>query len=161
MSDIIFNEVPGYVKNETWKKYCLHDDNNILGFFGEYRFLSNMTKVIIDCGKYKFPSVENAYQAMKYSEEYWDVFERCSPLDSKKVSSEAILPDDWHVNKYDYMFEFNREKYKNPHFKQLLLNTGNKYLEETNWWRDTYWGVCNGIGENKLGEILMEIRKSL
>lgn len=29
---------------------------------------------------------------------------------------------------------------------------------EVNNWGDTYWGVCNGIGDNHLGKILMKIR---
>ena len=28
-------------------------------------------------------------------------------------------------------------------------------------WNDTEWGICNGIGNNKLGKILMRIRKIL
>lgn len=30
--------------------------------------------------------------------------------------------------------------------------------EETNYWNDTDWDVCNGDGENKLGKILMNTR---
>ena len=26
---------------------------------------------------------------------------------------------------------------------------------------ETFWGVCNGVGENKLGHILMEVREKL
>jgi predicted NAD-dependent protein-ADP-ribosyltransferase YbiA (DUF1768 family) len=34
-------------------------------------------------------------------------------------------------------------------------------LIEGNWWGDTYWGVCNGVGENHLGKLLMKIRDYL
>ena len=34
-----------------------------------------------------------------------------------------------------------------------------KILIEGNWWKDTYWGVCDGKGQNKLGELLMKVRK--
>lgn len=30
-----------------------------------------------------------------------------------------------------------------------------------NYWKDTYWGVCNGVGENHLGKLLMKIREKL
>lgn len=40
-----------------------------------------------------------------------------------------------------------------------LIATGEKYIEETNWWGDIYWGVCNGKGENNLGKILMNVRE--
>ena len=38
---------------------------------------------------------------------------------------------------------------------------GEEYLEEGNTWHDTYWGVCNGKGKNKLGKILMQVREEL
>lgn len=31
-------------------------------------------------------------------------------------------------------------------------------IVEHNTWNDTFWGVCNGTGENHLGEILMDLR---
>ncbi len=34
-------------------------------------------------------------------------------------------------------------------------------LVEGNWWNDTFWGVCNGEGQNNLGKILMKIRKEI
>jgi len=42
-----------------------------------------------------------------------------------------------------------------------LLATGDVELIEGNTWHDTEWGVCNGIGKNKLGKILMRIREIL
>jgi predicted NAD-dependent protein-ADP-ribosyltransferase YbiA (DUF1768 family) len=53
------------------------------------------------------------------------------------------------------------QKFSTPEFSKMLLSTGDKYLEETNHWGDTFWGKSGGIGENKLGQILMEIRKML
>jgi predicted NAD-dependent protein-ADP-ribosyltransferase YbiA (DUF1768 family) len=41
------------------------------------------------------------------------------------------------------------------------LATGNDYLEETNTWKDSFWGVYNGIGTNWLGKILMEERERI
>ena len=52
-----------------------------------------------------------------------------------------------------------KKRFQNAALNTLLQETQNKYLEETNHWNDTFWGVCNGIGENMLGKILMEIRK--
>ena len=46
----------------------------------------------------------------------------------------------------------------NPKLRLKLVATGDTYLEETNDWNDTYWGVCDGVGQNKLGELLMKIR---
>lgn len=59
------------------------------------------------------------------------------------------------------MYELNVQKFSNPYLKNLLLSSGDKHLEETNWWKDDYWGVCNGDGLNKLGRILMKIRSDI
>jgi hypothetical protein len=34
-------------------------------------------------------------------------------------------------------------------------------LIEGNTWGDTFWGVCNGVGENNLGKTLMNVREIL
>ena len=48
-----------------------------------------------------------------------------------------------------------------PELKEKLLATGDAYLEEGNTWGDRIWGVYQGQGENRLGKILMKIRKEL
>ena len=46
--------------------------------------------------------------------------------------------------------------------KQMLLMTEGCHLEERNSWHDGFWGTdVNGVGENNLGKILMEIRYDL
>ncbi len=49
----------------------------------------------------------------------------------------------------------------NPTLAYALYNTGEVDLIEGNTWKDYFWGVCSGVGENHLGRILMEIRSSL
>ncbi len=51
-----------------------------------------------------------------------------------------------------------RQKFSHPGLLALLLATGDMELVEDNDWDDTYWGVCNGVGENNLGKLLMKIR---
>jgi predicted NAD-dependent protein-ADP-ribosyltransferase YbiA (DUF1768 family) len=46
----------------------------------------------------------------------------------------------------------------NKDLRQKLVETGDKYLEETNNWGDAYWGVYEDVGNNKLGKILMATR---
>ena len=38
------------------------------------------------------------------------------------------------------------------------MATEDAELIEGNWWKDTYWGICDGVGENRLGQMLMWIR---
>jgi predicted NAD-dependent protein-ADP-ribosyltransferase YbiA (DUF1768 family) len=42
-----------------------------------------------------------------------------------------------------------------------LIETGTGKIVEGNNWGDTFWGVCNGQGQNMLGKILMKQRESL
>ena len=51
------------------------------------------------------------------------------------------------------------QKFADPNFQQLLFDTEDKYLVETNVWKDTYWGVDVKLGgDNNLGKMLMKIR---
>ena len=61
----------------------------------------------------------------------------------------------------DYMRNFIHQKFQDEALRRLLLATGNAELIESNYWNDTYWGVCNGIGQNWLGKILMEERERI
>ena len=62
--------------------------------------------------------------------------------------------------KDNIMYFIIRNKFiQNDDLMEKLVATGNAELIEGNWWKDTYWGVCEGIGENKLGKILMQVRK--
>ena len=80
------------------------------------------------------------------------------PAKAKSAGNKVDLRPDWESVKYQVMLDINRLKFEDPNLEAKLLNTGEAYLEETNWWGDVYWGVCNGIGENNLGEILMLVR---
>jgi len=50
---------------------------------------------------------------------------------------------------------------QNPELGKKLLATGDRHLEETNWWGDRVWGVYRGEGENLTGKALMDIRARL
>ena len=59
------------------------------------------------------------------------------------------------------MYEIVLAKFtQNPDLKEKLLATGDEHLEEGNTWGDTTWGTVNGIGENRLGIILMKVRRN-
>ena len=47
--------------------------------------------------------------------------------------------------------------------KTFLIETGDQELQEGNYWNDKEWGVClkTNKGKNKLGKLLMKIRKEL
>ena len=59
---------------------------------------------------------------------------------------------------YSMMEYYCRQKFSNPELRRKLIAVEEPIVED-NWWNDIYWGVCNGIGENKLGQILTKIRE--
>ena len=136
----------------------------IYGFFGPFRFLSNFHFVDIEWNGIIFPTTEHAYQAAKSNNpDDWKIFANLvKPRDARILGQTIPLDPEWHTRiKFEVMYAINKTKYSNPELRQMLLDTGDAYLEETNHWNDTCWGVCNGIGENYLGLLLMQIRDEL
>lgn len=77
---------------------------------------------------------------------------------AKRAGQRLALRPDWEQIKQAVMLNLQRQKYSYPELRTLLLATGNLELIEGNTWGDTYWGVCNGVGDNWLGKILMQVR---
>jgi predicted NAD-dependent protein-ADP-ribosyltransferase YbiA (DUF1768 family) len=60
------------------------------------------------------------------------------------------------------MYNLVKQKFTNNNkLKGQLLATGDAKIVEGNTWGDVFWGVCNGVGENHLGEILMKVLEEL
>jgi len=141
-------------------------DDAILGFSGEYRFLSNFYPCAVNIQNVNYPSSEHAYQAMKSvrtRDRRW-IAHLENPRDAKAWASgdQIVLRPNWDSIRVEKMTNVLRCKFiQNKPLRLALIATRNRYLEETNWWNDTFWGVCNGTGENTLGRLLMELRKDL
>lgn len=134
----------------------------IKGFQGEYRFLSNFYPVDITFEGLKYKSSEAAYQASKsLYEEVKETFTQLSAREARSLGGKIELRPDWETSKLNIMYRILREKFREPNLRGQLLNTGDLYLEETNYWRDTFWGVYNGAGLNYLGRILMVVRDEI
>jgi N-glycosidase YbiA len=136
----------------------------IQGFFGEHRFLSNFWPCQITFEGLEYPSVEHAYQAAKTLDQGLRVYIKSLPKpgQAKREGKNAQLRPDWEDVKIQIMHKLVKEKFsKNESLKAQLLATGTKYLEETNTWGDSFWGVCKGKGKNMLGHILMDVRNQL
>ena len=74
------------------------------------------------------------------------------------------LREDWEDIKLEVMHNVVFNKFVNKSTSNLgykLIYTGDAELIEGNNWKDKYWGVYNGIGENHLGKILMKVRSEL
>jgi hypothetical protein len=149
--------------NDKIRAIMVVDETQIRGFFGDYRWLSNFHSATIEFEGLTYPSSEAAYQAAKtLDEEQRKTFTKVTPGDSKIMGRLVSLRSDWEQVKDDIMYRILIYKFtKHPELGQALLDTGDKYLEETNYWNDTYWGVCKDLGQNKLGKLLMKIREEL
>lgn len=125
----------------------------ITSFTGEYHFLSNFYPWLGS-------SVEHQYQAAKTLDitEKTNILNAHSAGAAKRMGRRCKIRTDWDSIKLDIMFELLKQKFSNQDLKEKLLATEDEYLEEGNYWNDTYWGVCNGVGENHLGKLLMKLR---
>lgn len=151
---------------EQFSPYIVHDFKNVKGFFKDYRFLSNFHECEIWCDGLLFKSTEAAYQAQKTKERNEQkLFTTMTPKEAKVAGGKVTLREDWSKVKDTIMFELNYQKFSSFALKKLLKGTESMYLEETNWWHDTYWGASYSelnpqlmVGQNQLGNILMMIR---
>ncbi len=138
------------------------------GFRGEYRFLSNFWPCYLMYNDLLYPTTEHAYQAAKISNaEIKLMIRNCeTPADAKDyLVTHNLKPDpDWTVEKkLMVMGELQMIKFggKEPLLTRSLLATEDAEIIEGNTWNDTFWGVCDNIGENNLGRILMKVREEL
>lgn len=133
----------------------------ITEFKGKHYFLSNFYSAPVTYNGHSFLNNEAAFQAAKCPER---VREFCSlnPSEAKRLGRRVHLRDDWESIKDDVMYEICKAKFsQNPELADKLISTGSAKLIEGNTWGDRVWGVCNGLGENRLGNILMQIRDEL
>lgn len=136
----------------------------ITSFSGEYRWLSNFYYAGVFFEGRLYPSTEHAYQAAKtLSSAEREAVKLCKTCgQAKRLGQTVTVRPDWESVKLDVMYAVVWYKFANhDNLKKLLLATGDQHLIEGNTWRDYFWGVCGGRGENHLGRILMDVRNKL
>jgi ribA/ribD-fused uncharacterized protein len=135
-------------------------------FAGQHRFLSNffvLPKQIPHDG-ILYPTTEHAFQAAKTLDfrARFEISKLHQPGQAKRAGRLLALRPDWDRCKGRIMYELVLIKFVlNPELRGKLLDTYPDKLIEGNTWGDTYWGVCKGVGENKLGSILEIVRQQL
>lgn len=140
----------------------------ILQFKDEYRWLSNFWyfEKPFEYQGLVYPTNEHFYVAMKtIDQSLREKVADHSVKGLKRFGATLQLRDDWenlklNVMSYGIRYKFSKN---NPTLRQLLIDTGNVYIQEGNYWGDTFWGVDlkTGKGENHLGVILMQVRKEI
>lgn len=109
-----------------------------------------------------FKSSEHLYQACKSNDTAWATLilgterpEKTKTLSRKRVPGihslfEVFENDDSRISIMEWIVG---EKFlQNDDLMKMLKNTGGEELVEANYWHDTFWGVCDGVGENHLGK---------
>ena len=135
----------------------------ILGFRGEYGFLSNMYMIDIEIEGIVYKSSEHYYMAMKTTNDRYRqlIIDAPTSPKAKRVAAKIPLRADWEEKyKNQTMMYALLHKFRVPELREKLLATGDAYIEETNHWGDVYWGVYNSEGKNMLGRMLMYVRKN-
>ncbi len=91
-----------------------------------------------------------------------DKFTQLDPSKAKRAGRTTILRQDWEDIKEQVMYEVCLAKFtQNTELGQKLIDTDDAILIEGNDWGDKTWGMVNGVGQNKLGKILMRIREEI
>jgi ribA/ribD-fused uncharacterized protein len=141
----------------------VQDARNVRGFVGDYRWLSNFYPCRVQYEGLTYRSSEAVYQSAKFPPAERAVYTTLEAPAAKALAhSKVVDPAWWDARKDQVMRDAVWAKFsQNPDLAARLVATGDKFLEETNWWNDQYWGVYQGKGKNMLGQILMETRARL
>lgn len=144
-------------------------NNAITEFRDKYRWLSNFWKVpiFLDDELIPYQSVENAYQASKtFNKVIRNTIRISTAGQAKKIGQDLgqDLRGDWSDTlRIETMRKLLHQKFDGrlPDLVQKLIQTQDAEIIEGNTWGDTFFGVCEGVGKNHLGKLLMEVRDLL
>lgn len=128
-------------------------------FRGNNYFMSNMYPCKIKLGSVTYECAEAAFQAVKLADKSKrNMFAGLDGKEAKALGRRVQLRPVWEKIKVDVMRWVVSEKFnQNPKLRLRLYQCArDTELIEGNTWGDTFWGVCNGVGQNWLGKILME-----
>lgn len=132
----------------------------------EYGCFSNFAHYPIKIKGKTWPTTEHYFQAQKFAgtELEHKIQKQKTPSNAAKMGRSRKFPlrKDWGKVKDSIMYEAVLKKFQqHEDIRKILLNTEDKKIIEhtTN---DSYWGDGgDGSGKNKLGIILMQVRKHL
>jgi len=131
-------------------------------FSDKYIFLSNFYRCSVNYKGIIYPTSENAYQAEKCVSIVDKIkFVNITPGQAKRLGRKIDIVSNWDEIKLGVMRKILEVKFSIPELRALLIRTEDSLLIEGNYWGDIYWGVYNGVGENWLGRLLMEIRSEI
>lgn len=142
---------------------------NVIKFYNvgdAYGCFSNFAPYPIQLKGKTWPTSEHYFQALKFAgTEHEEAIRLAdSPMIAARMgrSRQRPLRPDWERVKDDVMREAVLAKFtQHPDIRAILLGTGEAHLVEHTT-DDSYWADGGGgRGQNRLGEILMEVRAQL
>ena len=141
----------------------------VIRFFSRtprWQWLSNFAESPFVIDGVQWPSVEHYYQAQKYAGTEAEAMIRQAetPQQARKAgrNRSLVVREDWDAVKEDVMRKAVAAKFAaHRRLREWLLATGEEELVHHST-SDRFWGRTeDGQGENRLGEILMELRDYL
>lgn len=132
-------------------------------FEGEHEFLSNFFPAKTEFEGDVYETSEHAFQAAKTTDpaERETIRTIKKPGSAKRAGRKVTLRKNWDFSRTSFMRKVLESKFSDPGLREKLLATGDAILIEGNNHGDTFWGVCRGSGQNRLGKILMQLREDL
>lgn len=161
---------------KEFEEFLSNSRGRVARFREEYAFLSNFHKCKIkDYEGNVFTSAEAMFQSYKTTDPKERAkFTKMGPKEAKAAGRKVKLRSDWEEIKFDVMWYVVYQKFSQSHLlTKQLIETSGMNLIEGNTWGDKYWGavptkvpVGEGDisvfeGDNRLGQILMQVRKIL
>ncbi len=131
--------------------------------YGEF---SNFSAHPIEVDGLRYPTSEHYFQAQKFTDEAYREQIRLSdsPMIAARLGRSRSVPirRDWEAVKLDVMRTALRAKFSAYELlRELLLGTGDEPIIEAAK-HDAFWGSGgDGLGQNWLGRLLMELREEL
>ncbi|MDR3707164.1 MAG: NADAR family protein [Capsulimonadaceae bacterium] len=140
----------------------------IIRFRAPYGFLSNMAACSVEYDGIEYASVEHAFaSATSLDSAYREkICRSLNPVAAKRMAKSANVRPGWNEMQVDVMLALLRQKFDRDKFRNLLLSTGDVLLVEGNAHGDSFWGMSidndgHLRGENRLGQLLMTVRKEV
>ena len=132
-------------------------------FDNEYIFLSNYYPQNITYKGITYNCAMNAYYGQLISDNLQKkAIANATPSRALSMVINSISKIDYSQEEQDnIMYEILKVKFSDAKLKNLLLQTNQEPLNNNINWEDTYWGICNDEGDNKLGKLLMKLRDEL
>lgn len=134
---------------------------SIREFRGRYAFLGNDWPSEVEFEGSFYPTASHAIAAARTTDaaERRIIAAQVSPADARRRADAVQLRPDWDRVKFELMEQIVRDKFtRHSALREKLRRTGDAHLENGNADGDRVWGVSNGVGENRLGIILMKVR---